>query len=271
MALIDSFLVFKPTRKLIWKWVYPFMTRRLARSETLFLNYGFETVPPLAIPLSPADEPDRGCIQLYHHLATQAQRSLRGENVLEVSCGHGGGASYLMRTFQPANYTGLDLNPEGVRFCSKRHPLAGLRFLQGDAENLPFPDSSFDTVLNLEASHCYPRFSRFLAEVARVLRPGGHFHYADFRTTEALPEWEHDLATVPLEILQSREINAEILHGLDRNAARSRALVEEHVPAFLRDMGRDFAALPGSRVYDYFKTNQFSYRSYLLRKPGHTT
>jgi ubiquinone/menaquinone biosynthesis C-methylase UbiE len=37
--------------------------------------------------------------------------------VLEVSCGHGGGASYLMRIQGPAAYTGLDLNPVGSQRC----------------------------------------------------------------------------------------------------------------------------------------------------------
>ena len=133
----------------------------------------------MALPLAESDEPNRFRIQLYHRTATQAD--LSGKRVLEVGCGHGGGASYLMRTLHPASYTGLDLNPAGIAFCRKRHNLAGLEFVHGDAENLPFPDQSFDAVINIESSLHYPRFPRFLAEVARVLRPGGHFLYADFR------------------------------------------------------------------------------------------
>ena len=133
----------------------------------------------MALPLAASDEPNRFCIQLYHRTATQVD--LSGKRVLEVSCGHGGGASYLVRTLRPASYTGLDLNPAGVDFCRKRHKLPGLDFVQGNAEDLPFADQSFDAVINVEASHHYPRFPRFLAEVARVLRPGGHFLYADFR------------------------------------------------------------------------------------------
>ena len=53
--------------------------------------------------------------------------------------------------------------------------------MHGDADNLPFADQSFDAVINIEASHCYPRLSHFLADVARVLRPGGHFLYVDAR------------------------------------------------------------------------------------------
>ena len=63
-----------------------------------------------------------------------------------------------------------------------------------DSEDLPFPDDSFDAVINIESSHTYPNFSRFLAEVARVLRPGGHFLYTDVRNTPDIAAWEAALA-----------------------------------------------------------------------------
>jgi fatty-acid O-methyltransferase len=51
----------------------------------------------------------------------------------------------------PASYTGLDLNPAGIALCRKRHNLPSLDFVRGDAENLPFPDQSFDAVINIES------------------------------------------------------------------------------------------------------------------------
>jgi hypothetical protein len=70
---------------------------------------------------------------------------------VEVSCSHGGAASYLTRTFHPLSYTGLDLSPAGITFCRKRHNVAGLSFVEGDAGNLPSSDISFDAVINVEA------------------------------------------------------------------------------------------------------------------------
>jgi hypothetical protein len=90
-----------------------------AGEEVLFLNYAFETDPPVGLKLDPDDEPNRACIQLYHHVATQVE--LKGKRILEVSCGHGGGASFLTRALQPSLYTGLDLNPTGIKFCQQRH------------------------------------------------------------------------------------------------------------------------------------------------------
>ena len=180
---------------------------------------------------------------LYHHVA--AQVPLRGKDVLEVSCGHGGGAAYVARTFQPRRYTALDLNPAAIRFCQEHHRREGLIFRQGDAEHLPFEDGTFDAVINVEASHCYPDFPRFLAEVARVLKPGGHFLYADFRFADGLAEWEEALASCPMQIEHMRTINAEVLRGMDRNSARSLELIGRHLPKFLHGLGRDFAGVQG--------------------------
>ena len=247
MSILERLLNIGVIRKAIWRMWYPFLTRRLRGEEVLFLNYAFETEPPVGIPLDPADEQNRACIQLYHHVASQVE--LRGRDVLEVSCGHGGGASWISRRMPPASYTGLDLNPAGIAFCQQRHAaVPGLKFMQGDAQKLPFPDRSFDAVLNVEASHCYPDFPQFLREVARVLRPGGHFLYTDFRFREGFADWEKDIAAAPLTIVQTRDIGANVLKGMDRNAERSLRLIRERLPRFMHALGRDFAGVPGSRV-----------------------
>lgn len=264
MFLIDRLLDSARVRGVIWKFWYPFLTRRLRGEEVLFLNYAFEENPPRHLPLDLADEVNRACIQLYHHVATQIE--LRGKKILEVSCGHGGGAAWLTRTLQPASYTGLDLNPRGIEFCRQRHHVDGLTFVQGDAQNLPFSDGTFDAVINVEASHCYPEFSRFISEVARVLKPGGALLYADFRHRPEQAAWEHDLAAPPFTVRRQREINNEVIGGMERNSARSLALIQQRLPKFLHGFGRDFAGVKGSRIHTSLLERELSYRSYLLEK-----
>ena len=264
MSILERLFSIGPVRKAIWQLWYPYLTQRLRGEEVLFLNYGFETDPPVGLQLEPADEPYRAFIQLYHHVATQVD--LRGMDVLEVSCGHGGGASWITRTLQPASYAGVDLNPTGVAFCQKRHQVKGLRFIKGDAQSLRFPPQSFDVVLNVEASHCYPDFPGFLAKAARALKTGGHLLYADFRFRDQWADWEHAIAQAPFEIVQTRDIGTEVLRGMELNAKRNAALICERLPKFLHSLGRDFAGLPGARVYEALKSGELSYRSWCFRK-----
>jgi len=253
-----------PLYKKIFKYWYPLVTRRLGQENVVFLNWGYEEDPPMGLPLDESDEPNRYCIQLYHQTATQVD--LGGKDVLEVSCGHGGGASYLVRALRPGSYAGLDFNASGIAFCQKQHNLPGLRFVQGDAQNLPFSDQSFDAVLNVEASHIYPNFERFLGEVVRVLRPGGHFLYTDFCNRDNIPGWEAALAEAPMRLVSERVINDEVLRGLHQNSPRSTELINRYLPAFARKFGREFAVVDGSWFYRDLERGEIAYRIYCLTK-----
>jgi len=251
--------------KKVFKYWYPLMTRRLVgKEDVVFLNWGYEEDPPMGLPLDESDEANRYSIQLYHQTANQVDIS--GKDVLEVSCGHGGGASYLMRTLRPASYTALDFNGSGIAFCQERHNLPGLKFVQGDAQDLPFPDESFDAVINVEASHIYPDFERFLGEVARVLRPGGHFLYTDFRNRDAFTAWEAALTKPPLRLVSKKVIDEEVVRGLQKNSPRSSEMINRHLPSFARRFGREFAVVDGSLFYKDLERGEISYRTYCLIK-----
>jgi ubiquinone/menaquinone biosynthesis C-methylase UbiE len=257
---ITYFLAFN---RLVSKYFYRIQTRLFASDDVVFLNIGYEEDPPMALPLAECDEPNRFYVQLYHRVATQTD--LSGKRVLEVGCGHGGGASYLTRTLQPASYTGLDLNRDAVAFCRRRHNLLGLDFVHGDAQKLPFPDQSFDAVVNLESSAAYPHFSRFLAEAARVLRPGGHFLYADLRPSEGVAAWEAALAEAPMRVLSQEFINAQVLRGLEKNAPRILDLIGR-MPRGLRGIGREYSGMEGTAFYRALQQEKYVYRIYCLTK-----
>jgi ubiquinone/menaquinone biosynthesis C-methylase UbiE len=242
-------------------WVFSYMNRRFS-DDVLFMNWCYEEDPPMNLPLDAADEPNRYPIQLYHRTATQSGE-LTGKQVLEVGCGRGGGASYLMRALGPASYVGLDLNAAGIDFCSRRHRLPGLRFLQGNAENLPFPAESFDAVINVESAALYPHFDRFLSEVGRVLRPGGTFLYADTRWRFDLTRWESALAGAQgLRIVSWREINAEVMRGMELNSPAISAATQSVVPRFLRRWARKQDSL----VLRNLESGRLLYRMYCFAR-----
>jgi ubiquinone/menaquinone biosynthesis C-methylase UbiE len=256
--------IFLKLLNLRFKYGYRFLSRLLTRDDVLFLNYGYEEDPPMALPLAASDEPDRIPIQLYHRTATQVD--LAGKKALEVSCGHGGGASYLMRTLHPASYTGLDLNTIGIEFCRKRHNLPGLDFVAGNAESLPFPDQSFDAVINVEAAINYQNVPRFFAEVQRVLRPGGHFLYADIRYADEIAAWEAELADIPMRLVSGQVINAEVIRGLEKNRLLDQ--ITRRLPniAFLRGIANDYAGGSGSLIYRRLENDEASYRLFCFAK-----
>jgi SAM-dependent methyltransferase len=242
--------------KLSTKYLLPLGTRQVG-DDVVFFNFGYEEDPPMGLTLAPSDEPNRYCIQLYY--ATASQADLTGKEVLEVSCGAGGGASYIMRNLGPASYTGLDLNPASIAKCQQRHQLPGLDFVQGDAENLPFPDQSFDVVINVEASHQYPHFARFLEEVARVLRPGGHFLYSDSRRAPVVAEWETALDDAPLRKVSERAIDEEAKRGLAANTQRTQEQIGRRLPAFMNSVIRYGV---GVLDWELRRAGGFSYRAY---------
>lgn len=105
---------------------------------------------------------------------TLGYTSARGLDVLDVGCGQGidliGFASA-----GAARVTGLDMTPRHVELA--RAHLAALDLasdvVAGDAEQLPFADGSFDRVVSNGVLHHTPDIATALAEIRRVLRPGG--------------------------------------------------------------------------------------------------
>jgi SAM-dependent methyltransferase len=238
------------------------------QGEVVFMNYGFfeSDGDGLEVDLTEKEEPSRSCIQLYHHVASAVE--LKGKDVLEIGSGRGGGAVYIRRTFQPRSMTGLDLTKRFVEFCQKQHVMDGLEFRVGHAESVPFPDGSFDAVVNVESSHCYADFNVFLREVRRVLRPGGHLLLADFRPQERLESWRSKMLNAGFEVRRQRIITQEVINALNRDDAAKDRLIREKLPERHHEGVRAMAAMVGSPMYEAFKSGEMQYLSLVLQKPA---
>lgn len=161
-------------RLLVRMW-YHYLTVLDKEALMTFMNLGYVDLNPDAreIVLKDGDEVNRYGIQLYHFVASALE--LKGLDVLEVGCGRGGGASYIMRSLQPKSMTGVDIAEKAIAFCHRYYRVEGLSFVQADAESLPFDENSFDVIVNVESSQRYGSMERFLREALRVLRPNGYF------------------------------------------------------------------------------------------------
>lgn len=232
-------------------------------AEVLFLNYGFSN-GDRSVALDACDEVNRYCIQLYQHLA--ATVDLRGKDVVEIGCGRGGGLSFVTKTFGPATALGIDLEAGAVDFCNRFHRRPGLSFRQGDAQDLSLDDACCDAVLNVESSHRYPDLPAFLAEVHRVLRPGGHLLLSDFRRRHHMPPFRRALAECGLVLRSEEEITANVAAALRQDDGRRRRLVGKLIPRFAQSLALNFAGTVGSPCYNRFSAHASVYMQYVLQK-----
>ena len=111
-------------------------------------------------------------------LLRAALRERANPQVLDVATGTGRLPLLLGRQdWFTGTICALDLAPAMLERAQAKIDAAGLSqrvtFYQGDADRLPWPDASFDTVTSLEALEFFPRPRRALAEMVRALRPGG--------------------------------------------------------------------------------------------------
>lgn len=262
--LLDRVVFNDRVKGALYKRWYGYVNRTIGDDAVVFMNYGYAGENGDGPALSEADEPNRVYIQLYHAVAGAVD--LEGCDVLEMSCGRGGGASYVSEYLKPRQMVGVDLTPSAVLFCDQYHGYSKLRFFPGDAHRFPFEHESFDAVINVEASHCYPDVPRFLAEVHRVLRPGGHFLYSDFRKAESCAAWRGQIAAAGLTIVEEEEITPHVVRGLERNHDQTSELIRRLAPRMLHGLFRQFAGTRGSLIYEDFRQGRSRYLRFVLRK-----
>jgi len=101
------------------------------------------------------------------------------QNFLEVGCGNGA-VSKHMATKYLLNVTGIDIDPEQIQLAQESiDDMPAIRFLAGDATDLPFQDNDFDIVLSFGVMHHISNWLEALKEIRRTLKPKGYFIYMD--------------------------------------------------------------------------------------------
>ena len=153
-----------------------------------------------------------------------------GATVLEAGCGEGYGAALIAR--HAARVVALDYDELTASHASRAYP--ELAVLRGNLASLPLRDASVDVVANLQViEHLWDQ-EGFLAECARVLRPGGRLlvttpnriTFSPGRDTPLNPFHTRELAPVELHgLLVGAGLEVELLAGL-RHGPALRALDE---------------------------------------------
>jgi ubiquinone/menaquinone biosynthesis C-methylase UbiE len=228
--------------------------------DTTTNNYGYAPAD--------GDHPQRFQHQMYLQLLQRLReaRDIKpGLKLLEVSCGRGGGLNAVLSEATEIDATGLDVAHSAVEFCRKAYGESDrLRFVQGSALELPFPDASFDAVLNVEASNDYPDRALFFREVARVLKPDGILLYADTMKQGRRQGMEHELASAGFQG-EFRDITNNVAEACRLDSPRRREVIRKHAPVLgrllLKRQLHNYAAVEGSSKFDAFVQGR---RTYLM-------
>lgn len=167
-----------------------------------------------------------------------------GHDVLEVGGGMGTDLAQFAR--HGARVTDVDLSVGHLELAQENFRLRGLtgRFVHHDAESLPFNDDSFDLVYSNGVLHHTPNTARAVAEIRRVLRPGGRV-IAMFYAENSLHYWQNmiwhfgvrhgELSRLSIGDIMSRRV--------ERTGNEARPLVKVYTRPRLRRLFKDFSGL----------------------------
>jgi SAM-dependent methyltransferase len=240
---------------------------------SLFMNWGYlPSGQDEARILPRPDAVNASSVRLILELVGDTE--LAGRDVLDVGCGRGGTVQTLLSYFNPREVTGLDLTAENIAFCRRAVDAPRSRFLEGDAEQLPFPDQSFDVVTNVESSHCYPNVAQFYAEVARVLRPGGTFLYTDVFDSDDVTARRAEMSACGLDVLSDRDITPNVMLARAAEGDAQLAGFGDAAPLEAGDVTTQsdarvldlIMARPGSEMQVAMTEGRLSYRILRARK-----
>jgi ubiquinone/menaquinone biosynthesis C-methylase UbiE len=252
-------------RRMVWKPIYETLAKKYPVTSWHFMNYGYTpTSEEGSLELPASEERHRIPLQLYHYLAVKGP--VAGNDVLEVGSGRGGGSRYIAQYLHPKSMTGMDLAQNAVDLCNKIHLAPNLKYVQGNAEKLPFADESFDMVINVESCHAYGSVTNFLAEVKRVLRPGGFLCITDMRGVPGLEKLNAELEGAGMTKVFEDDITDRVVNAIELDETNKWAQIKEAVPAKYQKMFGEFAGVAGSQIHLQLKDRRLIYCRWVYRK-----
>jgi ubiquinone/menaquinone biosynthesis C-methylase UbiE len=278
LVIISLYIVFRFLKKNLFfnhrfvtpfaKYFYNYLHSHRAIKDIRVSNYGFA---PVDEELAIYDTDHRYGLQLYKELIKNHHGFLVNEtsSLVEVGCGKGAGAEFLIKKFGPASYTGIDYSEKAIAYCKENYTaLQNIDFICADAHRLPLLDHSADIVINVESSHIYKDIDCFFKEVYRVLKPGGKFLITDYRIQKrfSIDSLEATLTGNGFEIDEKRNITNQVLEACCQASERRKSIIDKHCPWFFKKYFRHYAILKGTKKSKMMADGQIIYFIYHLIK-----
>jgi ubiquinone/menaquinone biosynthesis C-methylase UbiE len=176
----------------------------------------------------------------HYHDWLMRQLPSRFECALDVGCGQGFFAARLASAADQVD--ALDADRDVLAQASRLHSSARIRFREGDFLEMGLPSDTYDVVTSIAALH-HMDFERALAEMMRVLRPGGHLAVLGLFREASLLDYAVSVLAIPANLLRTHIVrrpcgSAAAMTAPTRAPASSLSQIRQAVSA----------VLPGARV-----------------------
>lgn len=212
-----------------------------------------------------------------------------GQKLLDAGCGFGGTIQTINAAHSNMDITGLNIDPRQLAAAEAQTTAVNgnrIGWVEADACQLPFEDNTFDRVLAVECIFHFPSREKFLAEAARVLKPGGYLAVSDFVPTVAFfgktPIWVAvrarvaksygTLGTVPIRSYKSMGKRGGLQLETNRNIRKNTLPTYPFLIKFFKEQGSADAKktmVVGTRWIKWLtKAGLLQYRVYTFHKPA---
>ena len=125
--------------------------------------------------ISLSDKPAKSLRDFVRFLRKERGLELSNLNILDLGCGNGKNSLYIAEQGIGNSITGIDISETAIKYAQEL--VSGGKFIKGSiGEEFPFPDASFDIILDITSSNSLNESERiiYLSECKRVLKPGGY-------------------------------------------------------------------------------------------------
>ena len=249
------------------KYFYNYLHSHKAIRHIRVSNYGYA---PVDDDMVHYDTDHRYGLQLYKELVKNHNGFLISEKskIVEVGCGKGAGAEFLINKFKPESYTGIDFSESAIDFCQEYYQPSQTEFICAAAHLLPVNQNSADVVINVESSHIYPNISRFFNEVCRILKPGGRFLFTDYRIIDSssLDSMEKMICAHGFDIEEKRIITTQVHTACSEASESRKKIIDDHCPWYLKKYFQHYAILNGTKKSNMLAKGEIVYFIYHLVK-----
>ncbi len=128
----------------------------------------------------------------WRRKAIDILKPYKPQRILDVATGTGDFAMLAAQRLRPAQIDGVDLSEGMMRIAAEKFRTAGLepteaRFEQMDCTEMTFDDNTFDAVISAFGIRNFQSLDKGLAEMCRVLKPGGHLSIVELSEPKAFP------------------------------------------------------------------------------------